>query len=81
MASNARITPKPPSEMKGTSECKWVLGNRYLHMTFKGDFSGMPFEGRGVLGYDNVRKTYFGAWIDNFSTGIMNSVGELDSTG
>jgi hypothetical protein len=72
---------KPPSEMKGTSESQWIMGNRYLRMTFKGDFGGMPFEGRGVMGYDNLRKTYVGAWIDNFSTGIMNSTGEVDSTG
>ena len=72
---------KPPSEMKGSAETKWVLGNRYLLMTFKGDFGGMPFEGSGVVGYDNLRKSYVGAWIDNFSSGIMNSVGEIDSTG
>src|SRR5262249_54394799 len=26
---------KPPSEIKGTCETKWIMGNRYLLMTFK----------------------------------------------
>lgn len=59
----------------GTSECKWILGGRYVQQTFKGDFMGMPFEGLGYTGYDNVKKQYFGTWIDNMGTGIMTSVG------
>jgi hypothetical protein len=34
---------------------------------------GMPFEGLGYTGYDNVKKQYFGTWIDSMSTGIMTS--------
>jgi hypothetical protein len=39
---------------------------------------GMPFEGRGVIGYDNVTKKYVGTWYDNMSTGIMRYEGEYD---
>ena len=59
----------------GWSENKWILGGRYVQQNFKGDFMGMPFEGLGYSGYDNVKKQYFGTWMDNMGTGIMTSVG------
>jgi hypothetical protein len=64
-----------PISGTGWSENKWILGGRFVESTFKGDFMGMPFEGRGVTGYDNVKKQYFGTWIDNMGTGMMTSVG------
>jgi hypothetical protein len=64
-----------PISGTGTSESKWILGGRYVQQTFKGDFMGMPFEGLGYSGYDNVKKQYFGTWMDNMSTGMMTSVG------
>jgi hypothetical protein len=69
-----------PMTMTGSSESKWTMGGRYLEETFKGDFMGMPFEGHGVTGYDNVKKQYWGSWIDNMSTGMMTSTGSGDGT-
>jgi len=64
-----------PISGTGWSENKWILGGRFVEQTFKGDFMGMPFEGRGLTGYDNAKKQYFGTWIDNMGTGMMTSVG------
>jgi len=64
-----------PMVSTGTSENKWIMGGRYMEQRFKGDFMGMPFEGLGYTGYDNVKKQYFGTWIDSMSTGMMTSVG------
>jgi len=64
-----------PISGTGWSENKWILGGRFVESTFKGDFMGMPFEGRGLTGYDNVKKQYFGTWVDNMGTGMMTSVG------
>jgi hypothetical protein len=64
-----------PMVSNGTSENKWIMGGRYMEQRFKGDFMGMPFEGLGYTGYDNVKKQYFGTWVDNMSTGMMTSVG------
>jgi hypothetical protein len=66
----------PPMESTGTSENRWVLGNRYVEQRFNGSFMGMPFEGLGYTGYDNVKKQYFGTWMDNMSTGMMVSTGK-----
>ncbi len=42
---------------------------------------GMPFYGIGYMGYDNVKKVYWGSWIDNFSTGLMTSSGSASDNG
>lgn len=59
----------------GVSENKWILGGRYLEQRFTGSFMGMPFEGIGYNGYDNVTKQFWGTWMDNMSTGVMLSNG------
>lgn len=70
-----------PSKNSGVSENRWVLGGRQLEQRFKGTFMGMPFEGLGYTGYDNVRKQYVGTWMDNFSTGVMVSTGSIGADG
>ena len=73
-------TPEAPyTESKGHSVNRWILGHRYLFQEFKGDMMGQPFLGLGVSGYDNIRKEYISAWIDNMSTGMMISRGDLDA--
>ncbi len=67
---------KPPEETKGTSENKWVLGNRYVEQRFQGTFMGQPFSGIGFTGYDNVWKRYVSVWMDDAGTGIMVSTGK-----
>jgi len=68
-----------PMTSNGTMKSEMVYGGRYLHMGFKGDFMGQPFEGGGVMGYDNVTKKFFGSWMDNQSTGMMVSNGTWDA--
>jgi len=70
----------PPSEATGTSEYHWVMGNRYLQGTTKGEWDGMPFEGMATIGYDNMKKKYVSSWIDNCGTGIMTAEGTYDAT-
>lgn len=70
-----------PQTMEGTSENKWVFDGRYLEQRFKGNFMGMPFEGLGYTGYDNVKKQYWGSWMDNMSTGMMMSTGSTSDGG
>jgi hypothetical protein len=67
----------PPTVTTGTSQNKWVLGDRYIEQHFTSSMMGMPFYGIGYMGYDNVKKSYWGSWIDNFSTGLMTSTGAM----
>ncbi len=71
----------PAMESDGSAEMSMVLGGRYLRQTFTGDFMGMPFEGLGYIGYDNVKKQYFNSWMDNMSTGMMITSGHFDPAG
>jgi hypothetical protein len=70
-----------PMSSAGTSTNQWVMGGRYLEQRYKGDFAGAPFEGLGYTGYDNVKKQYWGTWMDNMSTSMMTSVGSASSDG
>lgn len=65
-------------ESTGSSEFQWMLGNRYLTETARGDMMGMPFEGFGVTGYDRMKKKYFSTWFDNMGTGVLASEGTYD---
>lgn len=69
-----------PMSMSGSADIHWTMGGRFLEENFKGDFLGVPFEGHGVTGYDNVKKQYWGSWIDNMSTAMMTSTGSGDGT-
>jgi len=90
-ASHARLTPMvgtwkaktaftmapgaPPEVHDGTSVHRFVLGGRYLEQVYKGTSMGMPFEGIGFTGYDNVKQRYVGTWMDTMGTGLMQSAG------
>lgn len=74
------MTPDaPPQESKGTASHQWVLGGRFIKEDYKGSFHGKPFQGVGLLGYDNTQERFVNTWTDSMSTGIMVSEGKYDS--
>jgi len=62
---------KEPVVTKGEAEFESILGGRYVRSEMKGAFMNMPFEGMGFDGFDNARKVYVSAWVDNMSTGML----------
>ena len=68
-----------PEESMGTSEAKMILNDHFLEQNYVGTAMGKPFEGRGIYGYDNMRKEYTGIWFDSMATGIMLSAGQYDA--
>ena len=66
---------------EGTYEGETCMDGRYLLMNVQANMMGMPFQGMGCLGYDNVLKKYVAAWIDNMGTGIMRSEGTSSDGG
>jgi len=87
MAGNWKTTakswmkPGEPKVSEGTCESSWILGNRYLQSTYKGNMDGMPFEGWGLMGYDNQKQEFVSMWADNMGTGIAMSDGKADPSG
>ena len=67
-----------PMSGTGKSENKMVMGGRYLEQRFQGSYAGMPFEGLGHTGYDNVKKQYWGTWLDSMSTCLVTATGKID---
>lgn len=73
---------KPPTDMKGTTERKWILGGRFLQDdTESPGFTGEKFLGLGLTGYDNAVGKYTTVWLDNMSTGMSPAFGTVDDSG
>jgi len=69
-----------PMESNGTSEYKWILGQRFLVGEYRGGGAfGAPYEGRDLLGYDKNRGEYNACWTDNMATSMMFSKGSYDA--
>jgi hypothetical protein len=63
-----------------TVEYSMLMGGRFQQMKLKGTMMGMPFEGMGITGYDNLRKVMTNSWTDNMSTSVMYMEGPYDAT-
>jgi hypothetical protein len=71
-----------PMTMKpGTAHNEMILDGRYLQFVHHGEMMGMPYEGRGLMGYDNFKKVYQMTWIDNMGTTISTAAGTADASG
>ena len=68
-----------PEKSQGTTANRWIMGNRFLYQDVKGQSMGKPFEGIGIIGYDNVRGEYTSMWLDNMGTGIMTATSQFNS--
>lgn len=71
----------PWKTSEGSIDRKWILGNRFIEETVKGEMDGQMYEGLGLLGYDNGLKCYVSMWLDSMGTGMMTSKGQCDASG
>lgn len=69
----------PPTLAVYTSEIKSVLDGRFVSESMQGEMMGMPFQGLGMTGYDNLKKAYFVTWVDNWGTGVTYLQGRYDA--
>jgi hypothetical protein len=73
---SSRMSPDaPPDTFSGTEVRTMALGGRVLVSKVDSAFQGQPFEGHGMLGYDNVSGKWWSTWNDNMSTGVMVATG------
>ena len=66
---------------KGTSVSEWVLDGRIVKSEFASEFMGMPFQGLGFNGYDNVKGEFFSIWMDSMTTGFVSDSGHANDDG
>lgn len=79
-----------PMVDKGKAKFTTILDGRFVQEELTGKMLGMPWNGMGVYGYDNVRNLFTCFWIDSTSTqmytckgtrtpdGTMTLYGEMD---
>jgi hypothetical protein len=70
-----------PTESKGTSSKRWIMGKRFLQEDHKSEFMAQPFQGMGLTGYDKMKQKYVGMWIDSMGTSLSVSEGTADADG
>ena len=71
----------PPEESTGKARIWTVMDGRFLMQEFTGSMLGMPFQGMGVSGFNNITGKYEGSWWDNMGTMIMHLEGTGDAHG
>jgi hypothetical protein len=52
------------SRRAARSRIGWILGGQWLYITYKSAGATDEFEGRGLIGWDSVRKSYRLDWFD-----------------
>jgi hypothetical protein len=68
----------PPEISEGKAEVTLIMGGRYVMEKFEMSTPDGPFNGLGIVGYDNIKKHYQSIWIDSMSTGVMTADGTGD---
>ena len=68
-----------PEESSGTSSNEWIMDGRFLQQNVSGTSMGQPFSGMGLIGYDNLKKTYQTVWLDSMGTGMMTGASSFDA--
>ena len=73
---NAEVTHQmapgaPAQTSQGMEVSTMILGGRFLQSSYEGEAMGMPFQGLGTLGYDNLTEQYVSTWMDSMGTNIM----------
>ena len=69
----------PPMEETGTATRAMALDGRGRVELLSSAMMGTPFNGHGMLGYDNVTGKYWSTWNDSMSTGLMVSEGTCNA--
>jgi hypothetical protein len=66
------------SDTKGTMTWKMGLGGLWLVGDFRGESSGMKFQGKSLESYDPAKKKFVSLWVDSMSTAPMMMEGTYD---
>ena len=73
-------SPDSPEPMtsKAVATYKMILDGKYQEGNYTGNMMGMPFQGKGIVAYDNASEEFISTWIDNMGTGMMVCRGKYD---
>jgi hypothetical protein len=66
-----------PTKSKAV-ETNEMLGKMWIMGKFEGELGGQPYTGRSAVGYDPIKKKYYGGWVDTMSPFMWRMEGEYD---
>ena len=75
------LTDSEKQVSKGTSVTVETCGGMWFETNMETNMAGMPFQGKGLDGYDPEKKKYVSVWVDSFTAAPMIFEGEYDSSG
>ena len=64
---------------KGTATYKSVCGGMWIANDFESELGGVPYQGHGMDGYDQLKKKYIGHWFDSMTSAPMAFEGNFDT--
>ena len=70
--------PSGEPEVSKATEVTKKFGEFFTQSQFKGSFGGVPFRGTGLMGYDPVKKKYYGTWADSMLPHVTTLEGTYD---
>lgn len=68
-------------QSRGREVAKLGYGDFWLVLDFTGEMHEKPFEGRGTIGYDPLKKKYVLTWFDSLNPRMMIAEGDADESG
>lgn len=71
----------PPAEVEWAGPARMIMGGRFLEMSAEGEMMGMPWQGRYMLGYDNVRSLFHLTAFSTMDTSVQTLWGSIDREG
>jgi hypothetical protein len=69
----------PPEKTEGKTHVESKFGGRYIELHHESKYQGQPFNGEGLMGFDNLKGKFFNTWIDSMSTGMWLAWGTYDA--
>ncbi len=64
---------------KGTAVYKSICSGMWIASDFESEVGGVPYQGRGMDGYDQLKKKYIGYWFDSMTSSAMAFEGDFDA--
>ena len=64
---------------RGTATYKSICSGMWITSDFESDLGGIPYQGHGMDGYDQMKKKYIGYWFDSMTSAPMSFEGNFDA--
>ena len=64
---------------KATATYKLICSGMWIASDFESELGGVPYQGHGMDGYDQLKKKFIGYWFDSMTSAPMTFEGDFDA--